>query len=80
MRYPAIITKEGKKTLANFVDCPGCQTETDPGEDISIQAADALTGCLEAHLFLGRVPPQPSTRKPRGKVRSLGRDAANLRK
>jgi len=27
MRYPAIITKEGKKTLASFPDCPGCQTE-----------------------------------------------------
>ena len=68
MRYPAIITKEGKKTLASFPDCPGCQTEADPGEDISIQAADALSGWLEAHLLLGRVPPQPSTRKPKGKV------------
>ncbi len=51
MRYPAIITKEGKKTLASFPDCPGCQTEADP-----------------RHLLLGRVPPQPSTRKPRGRV------------
>ncbi len=68
MRYPAIITKDGKKTLATFPDCPGCQTEADPREDISIQAADALTGWLEAHLLLGRVPPQPSTRKPRGRV------------
>ncbi len=63
MRYPAIITKEGKKTLASFPDCPGCQTEADPGEVISIEAADALTGWLEAYLLLGRVPPRPSTRK-----------------
>jgi DNA-binding XRE family transcriptional regulator len=68
MRYPATLTKEGKKTLANFADCPGCQTEADPGEDIAVQAADALTGWLEAHLLLGRVPPRPSTRKPKGKV------------
>ena len=64
MRYPAIITKEGKKTLAHFADCPGCQTEADPGEDIAVQAADALTGWLESHLLLGRVPPRPSARKP----------------
>jgi len=57
VRYPATITKEGKKTLAKFADCPGRQTEADPGEDISIQAADALTGWLESHLLLGRVPP-----------------------
>ena len=68
MRYPAIITKEGKKTLANFPDCPGCQTESDPREDIAVQAVDALTGWLESHLLLGRVPPRASTRKPKGKV------------
>ena len=68
MRYPAIITKEGRKTLATFADCPGCQTEAHPGEDISIQATDALTGWLESHLLLGRVPPQPSTRKRKGNV------------
>src|SRR5712692_123837 len=32
MRDPAIITKEGRKTLATFADCPGCQTEADPEE------------------------------------------------
>ena len=68
MRYPAIITKEGKKKLANFHDCPGCQTESDPREDIAVQAVDALTGWLESHLLLGRVPPRASTRKPKGKV------------
>ena len=34
MQYPAIITQEGKQTLAEFPDCPGCQTFADPGEDI----------------------------------------------
>ena len=68
MRYPAIITRAGRKTLAHFPDCAGCQTEADPREDIRAQAADALRGWLEAHLALGRVPPRPSTRKPSGKV------------
>jgi predicted RNase H-like HicB family nuclease len=61
VRYPAIITKERRKTLATFADCPGCETEADPGEDISIQATDALTGWLESHLLLG---PSPRNRQP----------------
>ena len=68
MRYPAIITKEGKARLASFPDCPGCQTEAGPGRDIGVEAADALAGWLEAHLVLGRVPPHPAKRKPKGKV------------
>ena len=26
MRYPAVVTKEGKNLLADFPTCPGCQT------------------------------------------------------
>ena len=63
----AIITKEGKITLATFPNRPGCQTKADLGGDVSIQAADSLRGWLEPHLLLGRVPPRPSTRK-KGKV------------
>jgi DNA-binding XRE family transcriptional regulator/predicted RNase H-like HicB family nuclease len=67
MRYAAVITKERKSTLAEFPDCPGCQTEADPGESIGAQATDALTGWLETHLLSGEVPPRPSAR-PKGKV------------
>ena len=35
MRYTAVVTKEGKQTLAEFPGCPGCQTFADPGEDIA---------------------------------------------
>lgn len=68
MRYAAIITKEGRNTLAEFPDCPGCQTFAEPGERIEDQAAEALQGWLEAHLITGDVPPKPSRRAPKGKV------------
>jgi DNA-binding XRE family transcriptional regulator/predicted RNase H-like HicB family nuclease len=68
MRYAAILTKEGKHTLAEFRDCPGCQTFADPGESIEAQAEDALVGWLETHLLTGDAPPRPARKAPRGKV------------
>lgn len=68
MRYPAIITKEGRHTVAVFPDCPGCATQADPGERIEDQAAEALQGWLEAHLITGDVPPRPPRKAPKGKV------------
>ena len=68
MRYPAVMTKEGRYTVAVFPGCPGCATQADPGERIEDQAAEALQGWLEAHLITGDVPPRPSRRAPRGKV------------
>ncbi len=70
MLYPAIITQEGGRTLAEFPDCPGCQTFAEPGEDIALLAQEALTGWLEVHLADGAVPPRPRTRvrMPRGAV------------
>jgi len=68
VRYPAVITREGPYTLAQFPDCPGCVTQADPGELIGDQAAEALEGWLGAHLITGDVPPRPRTRAPRGKV------------
>lgn len=62
MRYPAIITREGGKTLATFPDCPGCQTFAEPGEDILALAQEALAGWLEVHLEDGEAPPRPTVR------------------
>jgi len=68
MRYPARITKEGRHTLAEFPDCPGCQTFAEPGQNIAEEAHEALEGWLGAHLVAGDAPPLPPRRAPRGKV------------
>lgn len=65
MEYVAKIAKEGRYTLAEFPDCPGCQTFAEPGEDIAILAQDALTGWLEAHLIDDEAPPRPTARRIR---------------
>jgi len=62
MRYLAHTWQEEGVTLAAFPDCPGCQTFAPPGHAVAAEAAEALKGWLEAHLALGRVPPQPSDR------------------
>ena len=74
MRYQAIITKEGRATLAHFPDCPGCQTQADPGENIYSLAQEALEGWLEAHLVSGQIPPLPAQKKYRAPAggRSVG--------
>jgi predicted RNase H-like HicB family nuclease/DNA-binding XRE family transcriptional regulator len=68
MRYAVYISQEGKFWLAEFPDCPGCQTFTERGEDLPAAAQEALEGWLEAHLEHGKVPPKPRkhTRAPRG--------------
>jgi DNA-binding XRE family transcriptional regulator/predicted RNase H-like HicB family nuclease len=71
MYYTAIITKEGRQTLADFPGCPGCQTFADPGEDIGKRAAEALMGWLEAHLVSGQAPPEPRTVRTKGRARAL---------
>lgn len=65
MRYLAIVWKEGRRTLAEFPDCPGCQTFAEPGEEIAAQAHEALEGWLEAQLLVGRAPTPPRRRTPR---------------
>jgi DNA-binding XRE family transcriptional regulator/predicted RNase H-like HicB family nuclease len=67
MHYVAYISKEGRHTLAEFPDCPGCQTFSD-GEDLAEVAREALEGWLEAHLVDGKVPPRPveHTNAPQG--------------
>jgi DNA-binding XRE family transcriptional regulator/predicted RNase H-like HicB family nuclease len=61
MHYVAYISKEGRHTLAEFPDCPGCQTFSD-GEDLAEVAREALEGWLEANLVDGKIPPRPVER------------------
>ncbi len=62
MEYRARITHEGGRTLAEFPDCPGCQTFAEAGEDVARLAAEALEGWLETHLAHGKAPPAPAAR------------------
>ena len=63
MEYVAKVTKEGKYRLAEFPECPGCQTFAEPGEDLALLAQDALTGWLEAHLSRDDAPARPKVRR-----------------
>ena len=66
MRYPAIVIHEGKYTIADFPDCPGCVTQADPGESIEAMAKEALEGWLETHLGRSReLAPRPPKRAPK---------------
>ena len=67
MQYPAVITRDGRNVLAEFPDCPGCQTFARPGQDIRVRAADALRGWLASSLSHGDVPKAPSSRR-RGRI------------
>jgi transcriptional regulator with XRE-family HTH domain/predicted RNase H-like HicB family nuclease len=78
MEYCARITHEGSQTLAEFPDCPGCQTFADAGEDVTVVAAEALEGWLEAHLANGKVPPAPSSSRTGLPVRVNALLAAKL--
>ena len=59
MRYPAVVTKEGKNLLADFPTCPGCHTFAPPGRDIEHEAEEALELWLESHLQERILPPRP---------------------
>jgi predicted RNase H-like HicB family nuclease/DNA-binding XRE family transcriptional regulator len=62
MHYAAYISREGNHVLAEFPDCPGCQTFADNGDELEAAAREALEGWLEAHLAGGRIPPRPVDR------------------
>lgn len=63
MHYEATVTREGKHWLAEFPDCPGCQTFSSSKRALVAEARDALHGWLEAHLVRGAVPPPPSAQE-----------------
>jgi predicted RNase H-like HicB family nuclease/DNA-binding XRE family transcriptional regulator len=63
MEYIAYVSREGKHWLAEFPDCPGCQTFADSGDDLPELAKEALEGWLEAHLADGEVPPEPKAHR-----------------
>jgi DNA-binding XRE family transcriptional regulator len=74
MHYDVFLWREGKRVLAEFPDCPGCQTFAEgPPARLTARLADAsheaLNGWLEAHLIDGQVPPRPvaRTNAPHGK-------------
>ena len=46
MRYAALISREGKYTLAEFPDCGGCQTFVKGKKPIEPMAQEALEGWL----------------------------------
>ncbi len=60
MQYPAVVTREGRYVLAEFPDCPGCQTFAEDRESLESNAEEALTGWLESNLGRDLVPPRPS--------------------
>jgi len=68
MEYTARLTKDGRRTVITFPDCPGCQTFTERRGEIDRVAREALEGWLETNLVTGDLPPLPSAhRAPRGK-------------
>ena len=62
MHYMARISREGRRTLIGFPDCPGCQTFAEPREDLATVAKEALESWLEAELKYGDAPPAPGAR------------------
>jgi predicted RNase H-like HicB family nuclease/DNA-binding XRE family transcriptional regulator len=61
--YTALVSREGRHWLAEFPDCPGCQTFATSRQALVDAAQEALEGWLEAHLVDGQVPPEPRTRR-----------------
>src|SRR5947209_20189393 len=59
MRYPAVVTKEGKNLLGHFPTCPGCQTFAPPSRDIEHEAKEALELVRESNLQERMLPPRP---------------------
>jgi DNA-binding XRE family transcriptional regulator len=80
MEYTAYVWREGKHWLAEFPDCPGCQTFADTGDTLPKAGKEALEGWPEAHLVDGDAPPEPKThrRAPTGRKLAQVRIDAGL--
>ncbi len=63
MEYIARVTKEGKFTLADFPDCPGCRTFAEADEDVAAMAREALEGWLKTSLENGDAIRLPKARR-----------------
>lgn len=42
MQYRAVVARDGRTSIAEFPDCPGCHTQAEPGEDFRARAQEAL--------------------------------------
>jgi predicted RNase H-like HicB family nuclease/DNA-binding XRE family transcriptional regulator len=73
MQYDAFIHREGKHWLAEFPDCPGCQTFADTPGALGAATREALEGWLEANLAAGETPPRPVARSGAPAGHKLGR-------
>jgi predicted RNase H-like HicB family nuclease len=60
MEYVARLTAEDGQWLAEFPDCPGCQTFGDTRESAIAMASEALEGWLETYLAHGDAVPRPA--------------------
>ena len=59
MFYQAKVTHDDDTWLAEFPDCPGCQTEADTEDELLAMAKEALHGWLEVSMEHGDVPIAP---------------------
>jgi DNA-binding XRE family transcriptional regulator/predicted RNase H-like HicB family nuclease len=73
MHYAAYIYRQGNRVLAEFPDCPGCETVADSSDALAASAREALEAWLEVRLAAGKVPPKPQPRAhaPDGKSLAL---------
>ncbi|MEK7401931.1 MAG: type II toxin-antitoxin system HicB family antitoxin [Gemmatimonadota bacterium] len=76
MHYSARVSREGRRTLVAFPDCPGCQTFAESGEDVADVAREALESWLEAELKYGEAPPAPGPRSRAAKRIDVRIDSA----
>ena len=72
MEYRAVVTREGAFTLAEFPDCPGCQTFVRGRADVVAAAREALEGWLEANLGRDMVPNRPGTKRISSRAKVIG--------
>jgi predicted RNase H-like HicB family nuclease/DNA-binding XRE family transcriptional regulator len=63
MEYRARMTKEGRKWLVAFSDCPGCQTFGKSKAEAIQMGREALEGWIETCLVVGQIPSVPRAKR-----------------